>query len=122
DKTELRKRLIEELNDEPVVELSTNYLDTEPIHEREMVYFKHNGLGFDTMLKVVKITESHPLLNLPVEVDFSNKKTDIIKIQQAINKKMRNMDKQIKSGTLGGSTISLPKLASDSFGSVLVNE
>src|SRR5699024_10763473 len=122
DKTELRKRLIEELNDEPVVEISTNYLDTEPIHEREMVYFKHNGLGFDTMLKVVKITESHPLLNLPVEVDFSNKKTDIIKIQQAINKKMRNMDKQIKSGTLGGSTISLPKLASDSFGSVLVNE
>lgn len=122
DKAELRKRLIEELNDEPVVELSTNYLDTEPIHERDMVYFKHSGLGFDTMLKVIKITESHPLLNSPVEVDFSNKKTDIIKIQQAINRRMRNMDKQIKSGTLGGSTISLPKLASDSFGSVLVNE
>ena len=37
DKSELRKRLIEELYDEPIVELSTNYLDTEPIHEREMV-------------------------------------------------------------------------------------
>ena len=122
DKSELRKRLIEELNDEPVVELSTNYLDTEPIHEREMVYFKHNGLGFDTMLKVVKITESHLLLNLPVEVDFSNKKTDIIKIQQAINKRIKKVDKQIKSGTLGGSTISMPDLYSDVVGVTLLND
>ena len=121
DKTELRKRLIEELNDEPVVELSTNYLDTEPIHEREMVYFKHNGLGFDTMLKVVKITESHPLLNLPVEVDFSNKKTDIIKIQQTINRRIKKVDKQIKSGTLGGSSFVMPNLYSDSVGVVLLD-
>ena len=121
DKTELRKRLIEELNDEPIVELSTNYLDTEPIHEREMVYFKHNGLGFDTMLKVVKITESHPLLNLPVEVDFSNKKTDIIKIQQTINRKIKNVDKQIKSGSFGSSSFVMPNLYSDSVGVVLLD-
>lgn len=122
DKEELRKKLIQELNDEPVVELSTNYLDTEQITERDLVYFKHTGLGFDTMLKVIKITESHPLLNLPVEVDFSNKKTDIIKIQQSINKRIKNVDKKIKSGTLGGSTFVMPKIASDSFGSVLINE
>ncbi|MFI3546276.1 prophage endopeptidase tail family protein [Mammaliicoccus sciuri] len=122
DEDELRKKLIQELNDEPVVELSTNYLDTEQITERDLVYFKHTGLGFDTMLKVIKITESHPLLNLPVEVDFSNKKTDIIKIQQTINKRIKNVDKQIKSGTLGGSTFVMPKIASDSFGSVLINE
>lgn len=122
DKAELRKKLIQELNDEPVVELSTNYLDTEQITERDLVYFKHTGLGFDTMLKVIKITESHPLLNLPVEVDFSNKKTDIIKIQQEINRRTRKLDKQFKSGTLGGSTFVMPKLASESIGSVLVNE
>lgn len=121
DKTELRKKLIQELNDEPVVELSTNYLDTEQITERDLVYFKHNGLGFDTMLKVIKITESHPLLKLPVEVDFSNKKTDIIKIQQAINKRIKNVDKQIKSGTLGGSTFVMPNLYSDSVGVVLLD-
>ncbi|MBO3062713.1 prophage endopeptidase tail family protein [Mammaliicoccus fleurettii] len=122
DKAELIKRLKQELNDEPVVELSTNYLDTEQITERDLVYFKHTGLGFDTMLKVIKITESHPLLNLPVEVDFSNKKTDIIKIQQEINRRTKNLDKQIKSGTLGGSAFVMPKIASDSFGSVLINE
>ncbi|OOV78912.1 prophage endopeptidase tail family protein [Mammaliicoccus fleurettii] len=122
DKTELEKRLKQELNDEPVVELSTNYLDTEPIGERDMVYFKHTGLGFDTMLKVIKITESHPLLNLPVEVDFSNKKTDIIKIQQEINRRTKNLDKQIKSGTLGGSAISMPDLYSDIVGVTLLND
>ncbi|MBM6628555.1 phage tail protein [Mammaliicoccus vitulinus] len=121
DKAELRKRLVQELNDEPVVELSTNYLDTEPIGERDKVYFKHKGLGFDTTLKVVKLTESHPLLNLPVEVDFSNKKTDIIKIQQAINKRIKNVDKQIKSGTLGGSTFVMPNLYSESVGAVLLD-
>ena len=74
------------------------------------------------MLKVIKITESHPLLNLPVEVDFSNKKTDIIKIQQEINKRTRNLDKQIKSGTSGNSTISMPDLYSDVVGVTLLND
>lgn len=122
DKTELRQRLIEELKDEPVVELSTNYLDTEQIGERDMVYFKHKGLGFDTTLKVEKITEYHPLLNLPVEVEFSNNKKDIVKIQQEINNRIKNVDRQIKSGNLAGSSLSLPKLATEAFGSVLINE
>ena len=73
------------------------------------------------MLKVVKITESHPLLNLPVEVDFSNKKTDIIKIQQAINRRIKNVDKQIKSGSFGSSSFVMPNLYSDSVGVVLLD-
>ena len=122
DRNELRQRLIQELNDEPIVELSTNYLGDEKISERDLVYFKHNGLGFDTMLKVVKITEYHPLLNQPMEIDFSNKKTDIVKIQQSINKKIKKVDKQIRSGNLSNSNLTMPRIASDSFGSVLINE
>lgn len=121
-KDELRKRLIEELNDEPVVELSTNYLDNIQLSERDMVYFKHLGLGFDTTLKVNKLTLYHPSLNLPAEVDFSNKKTDILNIQQSINRRIKDFDKQINKGIYGGTSTSLQRLASDAFGSVLVNE
>ena len=74
------------------------------------------------MLKVVKITEYHPLLNQPMEIDFSNKKTDIVKIQQSINKKIKKVDKQIRSGNLSNSNFTMPRIASDSFGSVLINE
>ena len=54
------------------------------------------------------------------QIDYAN--TSVDKHLNYQNKRIKNVDKQIKSGNLGGSTISLPKLASDSFGSVLVNE
>ncbi|WP_337227931.1 prophage endopeptidase tail family protein [Staphylococcus succinus] len=122
DPDELEEKLKAELNDEPVVELSTNYLDKEMISDRDKVYFKHDSLGFDSVLRVVKVTESHPLLNLPVEVDFSNSKTDILKIQQEISNRIKNVDRVVKSGSLTSGDFTMPRLASDSIGSVMTSE
>ncbi len=119
---DLEERLKKELNDQPVLELSTNYLDTERVNERDKVYFKHKVLNIDTVLKVVRISESHPILGLPVEVDFSNERIDIISIQNKINKQMLNNTKRLETNLNKGTSFSMPRIATDSFGSVLVNE
>lgn len=121
DKIELKEKLKESLNDEPIVELSTNYLGTKPIHDRDMVYFKHKRLGFDTTLKVVKLVESYPLLNLPVAVDFSNRRKDILKIQQEINRKLKQSQKKIDRQK-NESNYEYPKFYSDVVGVTLLYE
>ncbi|WP_336848953.1 prophage endopeptidase tail family protein [Staphylococcus nepalensis] len=131
DKAELRERLIQELNDEPTVEVSTNYLGSmedkyylgnDDIHENSKIRFIHQPLGYNLDLKVVKLTYSHPLVNEPVEVDFSNSPKDIIKIQQNINRNIKRMNNLVKGGSLGGSSFSMPESYSDIVGVTLLDE
>lgn len=97
NKTDLENLLKSQLNDEPEVEITTNYLDNEEISERDEVWFIHEPMEFNTSLKVVGITKYHPLMKLPVEVSFSNSRNDIIKIQQTISNKIKNASKAISS-------------------------
>ncbi|MCQ3816714.1 prophage endopeptidase tail family protein [Staphylococcus xylosus] len=131
DKDELVEKLKSELNDEPTIEVSTNYLGSveekhylknDDIKENSKIRFIHQPLGYNLDLKVVKITQSHPLVNEPVEVDFSNSPADIIKIQQGVSRKIKKINNLGKGGSLSGSSFTMPKLASDSIGSVLVDE
>lgn len=132
DKEELLSVLKSQLNDQPTVEVSTNYLGSveekhylgnDDIKENNTIRFIHQPLGYNLDLKVVKLTQSHPLVNQPIEVDFSNSPTDIIKLQQRINRNIKTMNNLIKGGSPNsGSSFSMPKLASDSIGSVLVDE
>ena len=132
DKGELLKKIKSELNDQPTVEVSTNYLGSveekhyighDDIKENNTIRFIHQPLGYNLDLKVVKITAAHPLVNEPVEVDFSNSPTDIIKIQQGISRNIKKVNNLVRGGSLNsGSSFTMPKLASDSIGSVLVNE
>ena len=103
------------MNDEPTVEVSTNYLgSTENKHyinngdikENNTIRFIHQPLGYNLDLKVVKITESHPYLNKPVEVDFSNSPTDIIKIQQNINRNIKKVNNLVKGSSLSDKALS----------------
>src|SRR5699024_4912412 len=120
-----------ELNDQPTVEVSTNYLGSveekhyighDDIKENNTIRFIHQPLDYNLDLKVVKLTYSHLLVNEPVEVDFSNSPTDIIKIQQGINRNIKKVNNLVKGGSLGGSSFTMPRIASDSIGSVLVDE
>lgn len=95
NETDLKALLKSQLKDEPEVELSTNYIDTEKISERDEVWFIHEPMEFDTSIKVVSLKKSHPLMNVPDEVGFSNAKNDIIKIQQTINNRIKNVNKAI---------------------------
>lgn len=120
DKQELTEKLKTELQDEPTVELSTNYLGYEQIKENNIVHFVHEPLGYNTDLKVVKITEPHPLVNEPVEVEFSNAREDIISIQQKINRKIKQINQPSSKLTISSSVG--VGLDYDIVGSVTVSE
>lgn len=129
DKKELEEKIKNEIQDEPKVEVSTNYLGSidnrryiqnGEIKENSIIRFVHEPLGYNTDLKVVKITEYHPLLNKPVEVDFSNEREDIISIQLDINKKLRNINTgNVFSFTSTSADIGL---STEVVGSVILDE
>lgn len=121
-KTEVLKEIKAQLTDEPVVEIALNYYSTAPIYEYSKVRLVHRPLEFNTELKVVKLTKYHPLTQLPVELEFSNAREDIIAIQQRVNnqiKRVTNLTKGGRLGVIGDYTINL---ASESVGSVLIDE
>ena len=95
NKTDLENLLKSQLNDEPEVELTTNYIDTEKVFERDEVWFIHEPMEFDTSVKVISLKKAHPYMNVPDEIGFSNNKTDIIKIQQVINNRIKKVSKAL---------------------------
>ena len=121
DKDELLENLKEQLVDEPVVELSTSYLGNWEIKDNNSMSFIHTPLGFNTELKVVKVTRSHPYLNQPVQVEFSNAKADFIQIQQQTARKIKQVNNLIKGGSLGGAYFSMPENYSDIVGVTLTD-
>lgn len=123
DKDELKHKLENELNDEPNVELDINYVGDEKIEERDAIWFIHELMGYDTELKVVSLTQTHPLNPSPDEIGFSNDKKDIVQINNVLNRKMRSVSAALNkskinniyspsTGYSGGSIV----------GSVLIDE
>lgn len=129
---DLMNTLINELQDEPVVEIATNYLgsveekqyiQSGDIKENSLVRFIHKPMGYNVELKVVKITESHPIVPKPVEVEFSNASKDIIKIQLQESMKIKNMNNfAISERARRTDQIVSTSDYSDSVGSVLIGE
>ena len=52
-------------------------------------------MEFDTSVKVISLKKAHPYMNVPDEIGFSNNKTDIIKIQQVINNRIKKVSKAL---------------------------
>ncbi|MDW4093389.1 prophage endopeptidase tail family protein [Staphylococcus saprophyticus] len=131
DSEELKKNIIAQLNDQPTVEVSTNYLGSfeekhylrnDDIQENHMIHFIHQPLGYNLDLKVVKLTESHPLANQPLEVDFSNSPTDIIKIQQQINRNIKKISNVSKGESIGASPYFITENYSDIVGVTILDD
>lgn len=121
DEAELLEKLKTELQDEPVIEVSTDYLGHWDIKDNNSMMFIHKPLGFKTVLKVVKLTKSHPSLNEPVEVEFSNARADFVQIQEQNNRRIKNVSNMIKGGSVGGTSFSIPENYSDIVGVTLVD-
>lgn len=132
NRDDLISKLANELQDEPVVEITTNYLGSVEdkhyiksgdIKENSLVRFIHKPMGYNVELKVVKITESHPIVPEPVEVEFSNASKDIIKIQLQESMKIKNMNNFVISerARRTNQVVSTSDY-SDSVGSVVIGE
>lgn len=115
DKKELDKELKETLQDKPVIELSVTYNGLEKFQEDSIIRFIHEPTGISDDLRVVSFKKSLDLMNQPLEIGFSNAKTDIIKIQQQI-------DNNIKLATTPLGYGNSAPIYSSVIGSVLVDE
>ncbi|RYD13625.1 prophage endopeptidase tail family protein [Staphylococcus equorum] len=131
DEDELLEIIKAKLNDQPTVEVSTNYLGSfeekhylrnDDIQENHMIHFIHQPLGYNLDLKVVKLTESHPLANQPVEVDFSNSPIDIIKIQQQINRNIKKISNISEGESIGVSPYFITENYSDIVGVTILDD
>ena len=132
NKDELMSKMIKELQDEPIVEVATNYLGSaddkhyimnNQIQENHLVRFIHQPLGYNTELKVVKIVESHPLTPYPTEVEFSNASKDILQIQLQESMKIKNMNNFVlKERARRTEEVVSTENYSDSVGSVLIGD
>lgn len=127
---QVEEQIKEAMNDEPTVELSTNYLGEaddrhyiieDDIKENSLVRFIHRPLGFNTELKVVKFTKYHPQAQKPNEVEFSNSKQDIISIQSQINLRIKRANSAIANGNWNVNKNVQQDFYSDVMGSVLTD-
>ena len=127
---QVEEQIKEAMNDEPTVELSTNYLGEaddkryiieDDIRENSLVRFIHRPLGFNTELKVVKFTKYHPQAQKPNEVEFSNSKQDIISIQSQINLRIKRANSAIANGNWNVNKNVQQDFYSDVMGSVLTD-
>lgn len=117
----LKEKLKESLNDNPTVELETRYYGFEDIYENDEIRFVHKPLNFNVDLQVVKLSKTHPSLNEPAEIEFSNASPDMAKIQQQINERMHNSNSSIAFGGWDVNNISYSGY-SDVMGSVLTDD
>ena len=129
-KSQVEEQIKEALNDEPTVELSTNYLGEsddrhyiteDDIKENSLVRFIHRPLGFNTELKVVKFTKYHPKAQKANEVEFSNSKQDIVSIQTQINLRIKRANSTIANGNWNVNNNVQQEFYSDVMGSVLTD-
>ena len=129
-KSQVKEQIKEALNDEPTVELSTNYLGEsddrhyiteDDIKENSLVRFIHRPLGFNTELKVVKFTKYHPKAQKANEVEFSNSKQDIVSIQTQINLRIKRANSTIANGNWNVNENVQQDFYSDVMGSVLTD-
>lgn len=121
--SELKKKLKETLDDIPTIEVATNYLGLESIHENNTIRFIHKPIGFNTDLKVVKLTEYHPLVSQPIEVEFSNAQKDIIQMQSQFNRRLRKVNNLMKKGfKTSDYSLNVLEEYNETVGSVLIDE
>lgn len=92
-KEDLKEELIEKINDEPIVEISTSYTGNDDIHHNSMVRLIHKPMQFNTDLKVKKITKPHPYSNKRVDVEFTNSQRTILKQQRELSVNLNRISK-----------------------------
>lgn len=95
DANELKNFAIKQLQDKPKTELDVNYISHTHLSPRYTVFFIHELMNYNTELKVVKLEKGHLFVKTIDVVSFSNDIKDMVKIQQALNKKLKAQDNRI---------------------------
>ena len=120
ENTRISDLLKEQINDEPTVEVSTNYFGYDDINENSIVHMEHEPLGIGMDLKVVEMKKFHPLTKKPSEISFSNKSEDLLSIQRRINKNLKTINSKNFTSSITSTGSSNVGLNYDVVGSVAI--
>lgn len=115
-KSELKEKLAMVLDDEPTVEVTTNYTGWNRYKENSKVRFVHKALDFNVDLKVVKMTIPHRTSLESAEIEFTNTATDLLRIQQLINTRLQRIN-NISTST---NQQAITKITSDTVDTVII--
>lgn len=117
NRSELKEKLKQKLNDEPTVEVTTNYAGVNVYKENSKVRFVHKPLGFNVDLKIIKMVVPHHMTNENVEIEFTNSSTDLLRIQQQISTNIRKINKQATKTDRE----TIKRITSDTIGTVVID-
>lgn len=117
DRSELKEKLKQKLDDEPVVEVTTNYAGDNVYRENSKVRFVHKPLGFNVDLKIIKMTVPHPMTHERAEIEFTNSATDLLRIQQRISTNIRKINRAAEKTDRQA----IKRITSDSIGNVIID-
>lgn len=92
-KQDLRDELIKKIKDEPEVQVTTNYVGNDAIKENSMVRLVHKPMGFNTDLKVKKLTKPHPYSGKRIEVEFTNSQSTILQLQRQLSRNLTKIQR-----------------------------
>lgn len=92
-KQDLRDELVSKIKDEPDVQVTTSYVGNDAIKENSMVRLVHKPMGFNTDLKVKKITKPHPYSGQRTEVEFTNSQSTILQLQRQLSHRLKNIQR-----------------------------
>lgn len=84
-----------QLQDVPETSLTLNYTQTEEINERELWYFIHEKMGYETDVKLVSLNKGHEFAYRVPTLTFNNSKKDMVRIQRSIATNMKNQVKKL---------------------------
>lgn len=93
----LQEYLKTKILDVPETSLEITYTGDEEILENEQLYLIHEGLGYESMLNLKRMTIYHPYTRKPPKLGFSNKLVDMLTIQRQAHISYNNMNKRIDS-------------------------
>lgn len=93
----LQEYLKTQILDVPETSIDIQYTGSEPISENEQLYLVHEGLGYESMLSLKRMTFYHPYAHKPPDLGFSNKLLDMVTIQRQAHRRYNNMNKRLES-------------------------
>lgn len=93
----LQAYLATKILDVPETSLEIKYIGKELISENEQLYLIHEGLGYESMLKLKRMTIYHPYTHKAPELGFSNRVRDMVSIQRQAHMRYNNINERLES-------------------------
>ncbi|EAF8769679.1 hypothetical protein A0221_02330 [Listeria monocytogenes] len=93
--TALRNWAETQLSDVPEISLTLTYTGNKAILEYNQLYFVHEIMGYNTILKLTRMTVYHPFAYRSPEIGFASRPKDMVQIQKKLARSVFDAQKRV---------------------------